>query len=244
MQRDPLVTKKQHLARSQALYVFGAGGHGKVVADVAIQAGWRVLAVLDENLRLEDRTVGGLPVVSGRERVENLLRTNDSVALAIGNNAIRMRLHRELEDRGIRVQTVISPKAIVSNWATIGNGTVIMHAAIVNAGAVIGDGVILNTAAVVEHDCEIGDFAHVSPNSSLGGAAKIGIGSQVGIGASVLPRVRIGARTIVGAGSVATRDLPDDVIAYGVPARVRRQPPLAEPMDIEGSYKKYSTAGS
>jgi sugar O-acyltransferase (sialic acid O-acetyltransferase NeuD family) len=224
------------------LYVFGAGGHGKVVADVAIRAGWRVLALLDDNPKLADDTVWGLPVIRGRDRVENLLRSEDLVVFAIGNNAARMRLQRELERRGIRAQTVISPQAIVSDWASVGNGTVIMPGAIVNAGAVIGDGAILNTAAVVEHDCEVADFAHVSPNSSLGGAAKIGTLSQVGIGSSVLPQVRIGARTILGAGSVATCDLPDDVVAYGVPARIRRRLSYTDPVDIEHSYKKFSAA--
>jgi acetyltransferase-like isoleucine patch superfamily enzyme len=75
---------------------------------------------------------------------------------------------------------------------------------------------------VVEHDCTVGDFAHLSPKSSLGGAACVETLAHVGIGATVLPLVRVGARTILGAGSVLTRDLPDDVIPYGVPARIQR----------------------
>ena len=234
---DPRLNEMHHSPHPRSLYVFGAGGHGKVVADIAIQAGWRVLALLDDNPELAESTVLGLRVIVGRDGIEDLLRSDDLVALGIGSNAVRMRIQRELENRGIRVQTIISRHAVVSSWARIGRGTVVMPGAIVNAGAVIGDGVILNTGAVVEHDCEIGDFAHVSPNSTIGGTAKVGRLSQVAIGASVLPRVRVGARTILGAGSVATRDLPDDVIAYGVPARIRRRLSYLDPLNLEHAYK-------
>ncbi len=83
----------------------------------------------------------------------------------------------------------------------------------------------VNTAAVVDHQCQLGDFAHVSANVVLGGGVSVGEGSLVGIGACVLPGVVIGAWSQVGAGAVVTRDVPDGVVAYGVPARVMGQVP-------------------
>jgi UDP-N-acetylbacillosamine N-acetyltransferase len=88
---------------------------------------------------------------------------------------------------------------------------------------VVGEGVIVNSGAVVEHDVEVGEYAHVAPNATMGGGSSLGAFSHLGIGASVLPRVHIGDRTVVGAGAVVVKNLPDEVVAIGVPARIHRQ---------------------
>jgi sugar O-acyltransferase (sialic acid O-acetyltransferase NeuD family) len=204
------------------LYIFGAGGHGKVVADTAMEAGWHVLGFLHDHAVPGEDTILDLPVLGGREQLCRLAACNEEVVIAIGDNLIRMQVQREFEKMGIAVATVVSSRAVVSKWAAIGRGTVVMPGAVVNAGAMIGRGSIINTGAVVEHDCLIGEFAHVSPNCSLGGGVALGELSQVGLGTAILPQVRVGARTVLGAGSVVNRDIPDDVVAYGVPARIRQ----------------------
>ena len=83
-----------------------------------------------------------------------------------------------------------------------------------------GDGAIINTNAGVDHDCRIGSGAHIGPGSALAGNVEIGCESFLGAGTCVVPCVRIGSRAIVGAGSVVLRDIPDNVIAMGVPARI------------------------
>lgn len=210
---------------SSGLFVFGAGGHGKVVADMATEAGWNVRGILDDDPAAFGRRVLDLSVLGGRDHIEKLVSSGDAVVIGIGNNRVRMQLQREFESLGVSAAAIVSPQAAVSKWARIGRGAVIMAGVIVNAGAVIGEGAILNTGAVIEHDCEIGEFAHLSPNCCLGGGARIGRLAHVGIGATVLPQVCLGAATILGAGAVANRDLPPDVIAFGVPARIQR--PLA-----------------
>jgi UDP-N-acetylbacillosamine N-acetyltransferase len=208
----------------RALYVFGAGGHGKVVADMAIEAGWEVRGFLDDSAAALEEIVLGLPTVGGRDWLREQSSPDDAVVVAIGNNALRMRVQQELEELRIAIATIVSTHAVVSKWATIGRGVVVMPGAVINAGAVIGNGAIINSGAVIEHDCVIGEFAHVSPNCSLGGGVTVGDLSQVGLGSAILPFVRVGARTTLGAGSVANRHLPDDVVAFGVPARIRRAP--------------------
>jgi UDP-N-acetylbacillosamine N-acetyltransferase len=146
-----------------------------------------------------------------------------AVALGIGDNYARMAVSHFLESKGFALSTVVSPSAFISPSARIGSGTVIMPGAVVNSMAVIGEGVIVNSCAVVEHDLRVGDFAHISPNATLGGGAEIGPLTHIAIGATVLPLVRIGERSILGAGSVAPRNIPDGVIAFGVPARVLRK---------------------
>ncbi|MDQ3283828.1 MAG: acetyltransferase, partial [Acidobacteriota bacterium] len=87
--------------------------------------------------------------------------------------------------------------------------------------AAIGRGVLLNTKASVDHDSVVGDFAHVSAGGTVGAKCTIGEETLIALGASVASDRTVGARTIIGAGAVVVRDIPDDVIAFGVPARVK-----------------------
>lgn len=94
---------------------------------------------------------------------------------------------------------------------------------VVNTGSVIGADVILNTGCTVDHHNRIGDHAHIAPGVHMGGEVEVGEGALVGIGATVMPRKRIGAWSVVGAGTLVTRDVPDGVVVVGAPARVVRE---------------------
>ncbi|MBM3189628.1 MAG: hypothetical protein FJZ90_13000 [Chloroflexi bacterium] len=79
--------------------------------------------------------------------------------------------------------------------------------------------VIVNTGAVVGHDCVIGDHAHIGPGAILCGEVVIGAESFVAASATIVPTRRVGARTVIAAGAVVVKDIPDDALAMGVPAR-------------------------
>lgn len=205
------------------MIVFGSGGHGNVVADIASRAGWSVAGFVDD-----DCASGGCgdrqrPVLGDRNWLRSIPRDTYQVALGIGDNFARQAIAEFLRAEQIEIATIVSPFAVISASATLGEGTVIMPGAVVNAMAIIGEGVIVNTGAVVEHDSRVGSYAHLSPNSTLGGGVEVGEFAHIAIGAVVLPLLRIGRRSILGAGSVATRAIPDDVIAYGVPAHIKRR---------------------
>src|SRR5690606_33143132 len=95
-----------------------------------------------------------------------------------------------------------------------------MAGAIVNPSTVIGKGCILNTASSVDHDCRIGDYVNIGPGAHIAGGVTIGSLSSIGTGAVMVPNVVIGANCVIGAGSVVTKSLPDNVTAYGIPARI------------------------
>jgi sugar O-acyltransferase (sialic acid O-acetyltransferase NeuD family) len=208
--------------REGELIVWGAGGHGKVVADTALRAGFSLAGFADDAAALYGFKVLGFPVFGGREWLCGTMWGKYQIALGIGDNYLRMAVMQWLRAHRFPVATIISPNAVVASSARIDEGSVIMPGAVVNADAMVGRGSILNTASVVEHDVRIGNYAHLSPNATLGGGARVGELTQIGIGAMVLPLIRVGARSIVGAGSVVARDIPDEVVAFGTPARVQR----------------------
>jgi sugar O-acyltransferase (sialic acid O-acetyltransferase NeuD family) len=210
------------LNTEKKLIIYGAGGHGKVVADVAMQAGFSLVGFVDDAPALHGSSILELPVLGDRHWLCQTAPETYAVMIAIGDNNIRLSLTRSFSARNIDIATIISPSAVIAFSARIGRGSVIMPGVIVNADALVGEGAILNTGAIVEHDATIGHYAHVSPNATLGGGVKVGDLAHIGIGSTVLPLVQVGSRSILGAGSVATKDIPDDVIAFGSPARVRR----------------------
>jgi sugar O-acyltransferase (sialic acid O-acetyltransferase NeuD family) len=203
------------------LYIYGASGHGKVVADIALVSGHHVYGFIDDNRYSIDKRVLGLPVFGGFEWIsKRAQQTKLAVGLGIGDNRTRQHIAQHCRELDIPLITLVHPSAIVSSSALIGNGTVLMARVVVNADAEIGDGVILNTGVIVEHDCKIGDYAHLSPNSVMGGASNLGMMSWLGMGAAIIHCVSVGADCVVGAGAVVIKDLPDTVVAVGVPARI------------------------
>lgn len=213
------------LPSGRRVLVWGGGGHGKVVADVARAAGWAVVGFVDLDPAKVGLVVepGGAKVLYEEARFYEALgsgeRSFDAVALGIGNNRARLAALERLRGR-IEMPVLIHPSAVVSPTATVEEGTVIMPKAVLNAAASVGRGVIVNTAAVVEHDCVVEEGVHVSPNATLAGAVRVRRLSWVGAGATVIQCRTVGAESTVGAGSVVIRDVPDGVTVVGCPARV------------------------
>jgi len=206
------------------IFVYGASGHGKVVADILLsRRDPGFVGFIDDSNKLHGGTLLGLPIFGDGSWLEQESRKGPvGVALGVGDNSVRKRLAAKCLDWGIDLLTVVHPTASVSSSAVLCPGSVVMAQAAINPQARIGRGAIVNTGAVVEHDVQVGEFAHVAPNATMGGAARLGELSMLAFGAVVLHCVNVGANSIVGAGSVVVRDLPDDVIAYGAPARVIR----------------------
>jgi sugar O-acyltransferase (sialic acid O-acetyltransferase NeuD family) len=201
------------------LFVLGAGGHGKVVADVGRSAGHVLRAFVDDAPDRQGGRIWDLPVLSWEALLEKAGAPGALVALGIGDSVARERAFSRLVAAGLEVATLVHAAAVVAPTATLGEGAVLMAGALVNPDAVIGRGAIVNTGAVVEHDCRVGAFAHLSPNAALGGKVTVGDRTHLGLGAVALPGVRIGSDVRVGAGAVVHRDVADGVTVVGVPAR-------------------------
>jgi UDP-N-acetylbacillosamine N-acetyltransferase len=193
------------------IYIYGASGHGKVVADIARAVGYTVVAFVDDDESKNE--FGGLPCIRA-DKMQKL-----PVAVAIGSNKARKAVFEKLKKVGLEMPALIHPSAVVSPSAKMNEASVVMPNAVINADASIGTGCIINTAAVVEHDCTIDDFVHISPNAALAGGVTVGEMTHIGIGASIIQLIKIGKECIIGAGAAVISDIPDGVTAVGVPAR-------------------------
>jgi acetyltransferase EpsM len=201
-----------------------AGGHGAVVADIlqrAHEAGSDAVPVgfVDDTPHLLGTAVLGLDVLAPIASLGDI--AHDAVIVALGDNRARRAITERLLAAGERLATAIHPRACVAPSATIGEGSVIAAGATVTPRVVIGRGVIVNTNASVDHDSVVEDFAHISAGATVGGWAHIGAETLIALGASVTSRMTVGARTIIGGGAVVVAPIPDDVVAFGIPARIR-----------------------
>jgi sugar O-acyltransferase (sialic acid O-acetyltransferase NeuD family) len=207
------------------ILIYGASGHGKVVADAARLAGHEVLGFVDDDPSKRGLRLLGLEVRAvGLDEIEALCR-REGLALApgVGSNRARLEICEAAWARGLEIAGVVHPSAVLAATAALGRGVVVFAGVVVNPDSIVEDGVILNTACSVDHDNRIGRFAHLSPGVRLGGTVSVGEGTHVGIGASVRNNVTLGAWSIVGAGAAVVGDLPAGVVAFGVPARVQRK---------------------
>ena len=193
---------------SKSIYIYGASGHGLVVADIAKSCGYEDIVFLDD-----DKSKGFLTFDDIKENRDY------HIAFGIGNNQIREKLYKKVKENGFSTPTLIHPSSIISPSARIEEGTVVMPNVVVNAKAYIGKCVILNSSCVVEHESIIGDFVHISPKVSIAGDVKIGDFTHIGIGSSIIQCLEIGKNSIIGAGSVVVKNIRDFKKAYGNPCK-------------------------
>jgi sugar O-acyltransferase (sialic acid O-acetyltransferase NeuD family) len=208
------------------LVVWGASGHAKVVADIVrLRGEHEIVGFLDDqDPSAEGRPFCGARVLGGRERLDELRAQGVSYLMfGFGDGGARLRLTPLVRDMGFVLATLVHPRAVIAGDARVGAGSMVAAGAVIGPSTTIGENVIVNTLAGVDHDCAVGDGAHVGPGANLGGSVVVGERAWVGIGATVRDRAKIGAGTIVGAGAVVIDDLPEGVVAYGVPARVVRK---------------------
>lgn len=193
-------------------YIFGAGGHGKVVSEALRLSNLKCDGFIDVKSISE---WDGLPVFRANI-LSGMLNQNITLHIAIGSGDVRERISKELNNYSF--SSIYHPSAIVSDTAKIEEGNFLAAGAIVGPYAKLGKHSIVNHLAVVDHDCTIGDFCHISPHACLGGGVKIGKGVLVGAGAIILPGIVIGNNAIVGAGAIVTKNIQAGVTVVGNPA--------------------------
>jgi len=143
--------------------IYGASGHGKVVADIARLNGYDDIIFIDD---------GENKFISFKDFLQQNLKI--PIAFGVGNNQIRAKLYQKCIDRHLNIVTLIHPNAVISDSATIKEGTVIMANVVINTDSKIGKCCIINTSSVIEHDNIIADFVHISPQVACAGDVKIG----------------------------------------------------------------------
>lgn len=194
------------------LLIIGAGGHGKVVADVALSTGkYTEISFLDDTQK--EFT---FPIIGKLCEAVKYLNTHDFF-VAIGNASVRKKIMKSLNAEYV---TLIHKSAVIGTNVEIGKGTVVMPGAIINACTSIGCGVIVNTSSSIDHDCVIGDYCHISVGAHLCGTVNVEDMTWIGAGATISNNISVCDNCMIGAGAVVVKDIKEKGTYVGVPAKM------------------------
>lgn len=148
--------------------------------------------------------------------------TNDNTfTIGVGNPQIRKTLAQKFEELGGKLSSAVSPRANIGSFDnTIEEGVIITDNVSITNSITIKKGCLINLNSTIGHDSILEDFVEVCPSVSISGNCHIEENVFIGTGAVILPKVRIGKNSIIAAGAVVTKDIPNNVMAAGVPAKI------------------------
>ncbi|MFC2053916.1 NeuD/PglB/VioB family sugar acetyltransferase [Chloroflexota bacterium] len=206
----------QKAINSQAIIVYGGGGHGKALVDLlrALRI-YRIVGIVDDGID-SNETIMGIPVLGGGEILNELHKKGVRQAInavgGIGDMSIRSKVFQQLAVASFVCPAVAHPTAFVEPSASLSGGCQIFPHAYVGSESFVGYGAIVNTGAIVSHGCILDDYANISPGAILAGNVHIGKSTLIGMGVTVNLGVTIGIGARVGNGSTIKTDVPDNGI--------------------------------
>ncbi|WP_456479159.1 acetyltransferase [Nautilia sp.] len=187
------------------ILILGAGGHCRSIIDVIeLEDKFKIAGIIDNELPVGSRVLG-YEVIGNDNDLENLRSKYEYAIIGVGQiktPKVRIKLFNLLKGLNFKLPVIVSPRAYVSKYAKIGEGTVIMHDALVNTNAKIGKNCIINTKALIEHDVVIEDNCHISTDAVINGGVVIGQGSFIGSNAITKENIKIPENSFIKAGSV------------------------------------------
>lgn len=206
------------------MLIVGAKGFAKEVLEIFQQLeNTENLAFYDDvNDDVGDYLFNIFPILKDKEEVkEFFLKNGNQFTIGIGNPVLRYKLCEKFCQLGGSYVSSISPLAQIGSYdVKIGEGTNVLVNSIFSNSVTLGKGCIVYYNVLITHDCVIGDFVELSPGVTLLGHVQVGSFTQIGANSTVLPKVKIGENVIVGAASVVTKDIPDNCLVVGTPARI------------------------
>jgi UDP-perosamine 4-acetyltransferase len=205
------------------IVLIGGGGHCKVVISILNKINSFEIVGIVDNYKAEN-FISGIKIIGTDDDLKDIYKSGIHNALitvgSIKDNTKRYRLFNMAKEIGYKFPVIISPEAIVDDNVKIEEGTVVMPGSIINIESSIGKNCIINTGSIIEHDCKIGNHCHIAPGVHISGEANVGELSFLGIGATMIQGINIGKNVTIGAGSVVIKDISDNVIALGNPAKI------------------------
>lgn len=205
--------------------IWGATGQAIVLEELLRSQDCKILAFFENNFEIKS-PFENIPIFYGKKGFEDWIKEKKSVKqinylVAIGGNKGKERetIFKYLKNQNIKPKTVIHNTAFVAYNSIIDDGCQILAQSSICSKAKLGKSVIINTAASIDHETIIEDFVHVAPGARLCGCVKVGKHCFIGANATVLPHITIGNSSIIGAGSVITKNVPPFSVIVGNPGR-------------------------
>lgn len=208
------------------IVLIGGGNQCHYTADIINKEGkYEIIGIIDSIHEIGSNRFG-YKVLGRQENLKTIIDKYDIEGgiISIGDNWVRYHIYNQIKKivPNFKFVNAIHPSVIIGENVEIGKGVVMMAGCIVNPKSKIGNFTFFATGAQIEHDCIIGDYASISAGSITGGFVELKKFSAITLGVTIIDRLIIGENTVVGSGSLVIKNLPDNVLAYGNPARIIR----------------------
>jgi sugar O-acyltransferase (sialic acid O-acetyltransferase NeuD family) len=204
--------------------IIGAGGFGREVKMLIDQINYNekqyeFIGFYDDNVESETIINGFKVLGSINELVQ--IDYNLELVISISDPKIKKKMYDTLNyNHFLSFPTLIHPNVLIgTDKVNIGYGCIICASNIITVNVTIGNFVILNLGCTVGHDTKIGDYSSFMPSVNISGEVIIEHSVYVGTGAKIINLLTIGNSTIVGAGAVVSKSLPEKCTAVGIPAK-------------------------
>ncbi|MEI6764112.1 MAG: acetyltransferase [Bacteroidota bacterium] len=181
---------------------------------------WEIAGFLDDNDAMAGKIRNGIPVLGTKSWLEGNDISEYYFVCCIGSPRAKSKIVSYLKSKNAKFATGIHPSVIMSDTSVVGEGTVITAGNIITTNIIIGNHIIVNLACTIGHYSNIGDYCTINPGVNISGDVILEEGVSIGTNATLLEKRKVGSYSIVGAGSVVNKDLPSNVTAVGVPAKV------------------------
>lgn len=206
------------------LIIIGVDGFAREVAWLVerinhVESTWNLSGYLVDDESERGELINGYPVLGTTADIVN--HPNAWYICAIDSSAGRRQMVERVSGMldSIRFATLVDPSALMSGLVSVGEGSIICANTIATVNIEIGRHVISNLDCTIGHDAVLGDFVTLCPSVNISGNTYIGAGTELGMGSQVIEKKTVGHDTVVGAGAVVVRDLPDYCTAVGAPAK-------------------------
>lgn len=203
--------------------IVGGGGHSRILIDILKLCEAEIIGITDPDRKKHGLSIDGIRVVGTDDELDNYKSSDVVLANGLGSikgTAKRGAVYEHQKKKGFNYIQVIHPSAVISSSVVMGEGVQIMAGVVIQTGCIIGNNVLINTMASLDHDCRIGKNVHIAPGVTISGEVDIGDNVHIGAGATIIQGIKIGPNSILGAGSVVLGNIPANVTAIGVPAKV------------------------
>ena len=206
--------------------IIGAGGFGREVVEIfkeqnKIQKRWEILGFIDENKELWGKSINNYPVLGGFDWFDN--KKDVGCLIAIGDPKSRKKIAQFLEEKGVQFYNAFHPSVIISDIVSMGTGVIICAGSIISVNSTIKNHVIVNLNCTIGHDAVLENFCSIMPSVSISGEDHLGEGVYVGTGATVIQQITVGEWSLIGAGATVMIDVPKNVTAFGMPAKIMKK---------------------
>jgi len=210
----------------KSVVIIGAGGFGREVLEIfkdqnKIEKKWKILGFIDSNQDLHGKTINNYPVLGGIDWFKD--HKNVECVCAIGEPKSKKKMIEDLQNYNVPFCNAIHPSVIMSEFIEFGTGVIIGAGVILTVNIKIGNHVIINLNCTIGHDSLIEDYCSIMPTVIINGNNHLCEGVYVGTGTTFIHQISVGAWTTIGAGAVVVNNIPGNVLALGVPAKVHKQ---------------------